>query len=122
MSSALYRMFGEAAQALGRANEARLLEAVQYLRERHAWILGVRQAAQEEDAKGIDLVVTTDVGELYLQSKSSKAAAVDFMQKRRKLLIAAVVVRGNKERVAGRALTALTDLRLIVLEKRKKAR
>lgn len=122
MSSALYRMFGEAAQALGRANEARLLEAVEYLRERHAWILGVRQAAQEEDAKGIDLVVTTDVGELYLQSKSSKTAAVDFMQRRRKLLIAAVVVRGNKERVAGRALTALTDLRLAVLEKRKKAR
>jgi len=122
MSSALYRMFGEAAQALGRANEARLLEAVEYLRERHAWILGVRQATREEDSKGIDLVVTTDVGELYLQSKSSKTAAVDFMQKRRKLLIATVVVRGDKERVAGRALTALTDLRLIVLEKRKKAR
>jgi hypothetical protein len=122
MSSALYRMFGEAAQALGRANEARLLEAVEYLRERHAWILGVRQATREEDSKGIDLVVTTDVGELYLQSKSSKTAAVDFMQKRRKLLIATVVVRGDKERVAGRALTALTDLRLVVLEKRKKAR
>ena len=122
MSSALYRMFGEAAQALGRANEARLLEAVEYLRERHAWILGVRQATREEDSKGIDLVVTTDVGELYLQSKSSKTAAVDFMQKRRKLLIATVVVRGDKERVAGRALTAITDLRLVVLEKRKKAR
>ena len=122
MSSALYRMFGEAAQALGRANEARLLEAVEYLRERHAWILGVRQATREEDSKGIDLVVMTDVGEIYLQSKSSKTAAVDFMQKRRKLLIATVVIRGDKERVAGRALTALTDLRLVVLEKRKKAR
>lgn len=119
MSSALYRMFGEAAQALGRANEARLLEAVEYLRERHAWILGVRQATREEDSKGIDLVVTTDVGELYLQSKSSKTAAVDFMTKRRKATVTAVVVRGDVERVAGRALIALTDMRLEILAKRK---
>lgn len=119
--SSLRKLFGEAANALGRANEARLLEAVEWLAERQPWIRGVRAGTPEEDKRGIDLVVTTDVGDLYLQSKSSKAAAVDFMSQRRRVMVGAVVVRGNKERVATRALVVLTDLRLLVIAKRKGA-
>lgn len=52
---------------------------------REPWILGVRQATHAEDANGIDVVVSTDVGKLFLQVKSSKAGLQRWRAKNRRL-------------------------------------
>ena len=39
---------------------------------RPKWVKGARLASKELDHKGVDVVVSTDVGDLYLQVKASK--------------------------------------------------
>jgi hypothetical protein len=56
------------------------------------WMYGVRPATKEEDERGIDIVVTTDVGPIYIQVKSSWNGMSSFFRKRRKAMIAVIVV------------------------------
>lgn len=126
------RFVGEAARERGAANEARLLEAVLALRAGGAsWILDARRATPEEDAAGADVVVTTDAGTLYLQSKSSRAGLAKFSAKARTIRVEAVVVSLDDATTRSRALVALSALRAeamrpvprpVVLEVRKAPR
>lgn len=106
------RFVGEAACERGAANEARLLDAVLALRAGGAsWILDGRRATPEEDAAGADVVVTTDAGALYLQSKSSRAGLAKFAAKARTIRVEAVVVSLDDATTRARALAALEALR-----------
>lgn len=106
------RFAGEAASERGAANEARLLDAVLALRAGGAsWILDARRATPEEDAAGADVVVTTDAGTLYLQSKSSRAGLAKFSAKARTIRVEAVVVSLDDATTRMRALVALSALR-----------
>lgn len=65
----------------GQRSEARLIEVVEHIaKNRVSWIRSVRKATIEEDAQKIDVVVTTDVGDLLLQVKSSRAGLKKFNQ------------------------------------------
>ncbi len=112
------RSFGEGARARGAANEERLLEAVLSLRAGAAWVLDARPATPEEDARGVDVVVTSDIGALYLQSKSSRAGVAKFEAVARKLRIEAVLVSIYIETTAARALVALQVLRAEIVRER----
>lgn len=59
------------------------MDAVESLARIHEWIQGARFAWAAEDAAGIDIVVHTDVGDLFLQVKSSKKAAKLFRRRGR---------------------------------------
>lgn len=45
------------------------------------WILGVKKSEETQDLQGIDFIVTTDVGDIYVQLKSSIGYAQRYMEK-----------------------------------------
>lgn len=55
------------------------------------WVVGVRHATPEEDARGIDVWVKTDVGDVPVQIKSSHRDAASFVSKPRDIEIICVV-------------------------------
>ncbi len=65
--------------ARGRANEQRALAILQRTAF-PAWMKGARAGTPEEDARGIDLVVDSTVGPLYLQIKSSVRGRDKFFE------------------------------------------
>lgn len=80
----------------GFANENRVAEALTFLSENDPppWFKGWDKATPEQDRKGIDYVVHTyDIGDLYLQVKSSHAGCKKFNGRRRKQLIAVLLVQ-----------------------------
>lgn len=64
----------------GMRNEARTLKILKDAQAITPWLINVRTATPEEDARGIDIVcTTTDEENLYVQVKSSKTGAEKFM-------------------------------------------
>lgn len=70
-------------------------------------------ASPSEDSRGIDIVVETDIGKLFLQVKSSAAAARKFREFRGHRHIATVVVNSVVEidRIRHRSISALAKER-----------
>lgn len=93
----------------GRRSEQAVINAARHS-TMPAWIRSVRAAYHWEDAQGIDVVVETDDGELYLQVKSSPKGAARFDPRGRPI---GVVVAGDAEPevVRRRVLAALERLR-----------
>lgn len=68
----------------GRKNESLVLQALNNAANKNKlpkWIHEFYLSSYEEDQKGIDLIVNTDVGKLYLQIKSSKYGKNKFENK-----------------------------------------
>ena len=116
------RDHSEVAEALGRAarergsySERRVVSAVTQLAERAdcRWIEGVRAATPAEDRQGIDVIVVTSHGPLYLQVKASRAGARRVGDRLTRRGIATVVAgpQMSDEQVSAEVRSALWLLR-----------
>jgi hypothetical protein len=85
------RLVGRLAAERGRAGERHVLAACA-LATRPAWMRRVRAATREEDRHGIDVVIESDVGKLFVQVKTSLAGKAKFEARRRHARIVVVVV------------------------------
>jgi isocitrate/isopropylmalate dehydrogenase len=84
-------------------------------------MLYARHCTRDEDMHGIDVVILTeDVGRLYLQVKSSEAGRQKFMSRRRPVVSEVVVVglHDSDEVVRSAAIEAMRRARSKVLAKR----
>lgn len=105
----------------GRRTEDRFFEAmeVSFVKEMLAWVSDVCRASHKEDAKGIDAVIITDVGKLFIQIKSSEAGAIRFRNGRncRHRPISVIVIREHHSmaEIREEAKTLLVELRLRIL-------
>lgn len=75
------------------------------------WLLGARRAPPWLDARGVDVIATTDDGELQLQIKSSRRGAKAFRRARRHCITpeaveVVVVGSGDSDAEVGRRLLA----------------
>jgi hypothetical protein len=61
--------------ATGKRNERRTLDAILALRASNPALVGARMATKEEDTQGVDIVVETAFGTMFVQVKSNKADA-----------------------------------------------
>lgn len=116
------KILGNIANDRGNKNQNRVLQSVVRHQHHTKWIDGVRLATAREDHTGIDLVVTTDVGPLYLQVKSSRAGMKQFMRHgRRKAMIALVRCNENVSdtRLDRDTLNKLQGLRAQLLARRR---
>jgi hypothetical protein len=77
----------------GNRSELRVFDALNALDI--DWILGWRRATPEEDALGIDFIVTVPEGELMLQIKSSYYGKLEFLRREDSAQFAVVVVYDN---------------------------
>ena len=108
----------------GRRTEDRFFEAmeVSFVKEMLEWVSDVCRASQKEDAKGIDAVIFTDVGKLFIQIKSSEAGAIKFQNGRhcRHRMIGVIIIREHHSTgdIREKAKTILTELRQSVLSVR----
>ena len=60
----------------------------------------VRKATRGEDHGGIDVVIESDVGKLYVQVKSSRCDKAAFQERTRRARVAIVVVHAGDSREA----------------------
>lgn len=97
----------------GRRNEMVVEDALLTHNNRPHWLLQARGCTEDEDSRGIDVVVTTDVGEVYLQVKSSYSNAQKFRRKSRAAVVGVVVVRptDSKDDIFNKAFDAVAKRR-----------
>lgn len=72
MTKQLARALGAVSKERGASAERRVLLALAEAVSRTEWLRGAWRSTPDEDARGIDIVANTDVGQLYLQVKSSQ--------------------------------------------------
>lgn len=73
LAELFYAMFA------GAETELRCFDALEAVRRTHPWVLGVRESTPEEDYRGYDYLVQTDVGEARIQVKRSEFEAQRFI-------------------------------------------
>jgi hypothetical protein len=116
----LAQILGADAKKRGRRSEDHVLEALA-LPSRPEWIRSVRKATKTEDRAGIDVVVESDVGKLFVQVKSSRGGKTHFEEKRRRARIAVVVakVTDSPEGLLRKVVGELAKMRAGYLKERK---
>jgi hypothetical protein len=115
------RILGKIGSERGRGNEKRVLDACK-LTERPSWMLAARRATPAEDHAGIDVVIESDVGKLYVQVKSSRGGKAAFGARRRSARIAVVVARSGDSQSAllRKVVGELAKIRAEYLKERKR--
>ena len=113
------RLMGRLALERGRAGERHVLAACT-LAARPAWMRRVRAATRDEDRHGIDVVIESDVGKLFVQVKSSLAGKEAFEARRRHARIVVVVVNAgcSLPRVLEQLVEVIEPVRGEYLQKR----
>ena len=85
------RLLGDLANKRGADNEQRLIDAVNFKNSVWPkWLIGIEKSSRDQDAKGIDIVVETDVGRIFIQVKSSKCG-LDSVKKKKKHIVYMVI-------------------------------
>jgi hypothetical protein len=114
---------GHLANLKGRTAEERVLRAAEHLSLECSWIQSCRLATKIEDAKGIDVVVETYFGPLYIQVKSSRRGVRHYKQKRRKARVIIVVIEPEMQesKVRDKVSGALHVQRNHILTLRKRS-
>lgn len=113
--------YGKIGYERGVKNETRVERALDDLGKRGTlpkWLQGYERATLEDDSKGIDGWVNTDVGRIQLQVKSSRKKAREFREAHPN--IAVVVVRDNDDEalITNKVISAVGPLRREYLNKR----
>lgn len=104
----IFKAIGQSRHERGFRNEARVVEALS--ENKPAWVKSARISTRHEDHNGIDVVVESDVGSLYLQIKSSVAGANSF-EPRHNVAVMIVRQHDTHERIRDRAIGHLSNLR-----------
>lgn len=89
-----------------------------------AWCTRAERASVEEDKRGIDIVVHTDVGKLYLQIKGSTYAVDKYLETHRKGNVVPFIVRSGAtpESLRNDLLRALLKERERIIARRSERR
>lgn len=105
------RGLGDLARVRGAVNEGAALRAAMSAPTRIRWVTAARAATPDEDRRGIDIVVTTTLGALWLQVKSSPLAARAWAAKNGHKMIEVVVASHDEHTMCARVDGALWTLR-----------
>lgn len=113
---------GHAANLKGRLAEERALAAAFIACEKESWLYVARAATRTEDADGIDIVVYSEVGKLFLQVKSSHYGARRFRYKRPSAKVMVVIIEPemSAEKVMNKVHVALCRLHQYFMKMRRR--
>lgn len=121
------RIIGNFGNERGRRTENKFFEAMRapFAEEMFEWVSAVHRASAKEDRKGIDAVICTDVGKLFIQIKSSETGATEFRngQHCRHRMIGVIIIRDHHtpEDIRKRAKSILMELRQNIISVRGNA-
>lgn len=123
-SHILRKVIGDAINAKGRVREEKVLTAlsVENASTLAPWFVSAERACGKDDARGIDIVVYSDVGKLFLQVKGSPKAVQEFLRKHPKGNIVPFLVRDDEctQSLRKRLIEALGAERQRILDLRKR--
>lgn len=68
---------------LGQQREERLVELVKEKYQKPSWFKDIHRGTKHQDGLGIDLVVKTDVGDLFVQVKSDRRDMGKFKKRQK---------------------------------------
>jgi hypothetical protein len=115
------KLLKKVAREKGKDGEIRIINSLENNKDNWPqWIIEIREATKDEDKKGCDIVVKTDIGKLYLQVKSSWTGVKDFNSKRRSKIIATILSRPEEDetKLFNIAIKKLSSMRKEILERR----
>ena len=97
-SSLLAEVLGRARNTIGRNREDAVLSALAMNHDGAIpdWIKGFERGTTVEDRRGIDIIVHTDIGKLYLQIKGTRKAVIEFLDAHPKGNIVPFIVERNQ--------------------------
>jgi len=118
---------GHTGLAVGRAGEERVIKAFLHINPKKIklpeWWRGIRKGTQEEDAREVDCVVSTDVGEINIQIKTSltKERPRDVGRTRRyKIPKVFINLKDSDAQIRKRVIRVVTGERKIIIKKKNK--
>lgn len=117
----VHSQFGKIGNERGRINEEKVFDAFSEECEEPPlpeWFRGYISATEEEDKRGIDGWVDTDVGKIKIQVKSSRNAAREFRKNNPDTAVISVRDGEDLETIRRRLLSEIDPLRKLYLEKR----
>lgn len=109
-------IMGDLGRERGERNEGVALDAARSACDRLPWVTSARAATREEDARGIDIIVATDIGSMCLQVKSSRTGAQTFRASRPGALIEVVIATPVVRQTEARIDAALHRLRARIMK------
>lgn len=111
--------FEKIAHQRGLSSEVLTETALKNLSESINWISDFRRASWIEDRKkGIDFVIQTDVGDLFLQIKSSQTGKEKSLKKHPKIPVVVINRNFDLEEIKQEIITTLSGQREFYLSKR----
>jgi len=117
--SSLKTAFRRIAFERGVSSESLAKTALENLTESIEWIDGFRKATPNEDRKkGIDFVIKTDVGKIFLQVKSSDTGKNESLKKHPKIPVVVISRNFDLEEIRSEIFTTLSEQRSSYLDKR----
>ncbi len=115
----VHQVLGKLGTQRGADNERLTFDACQ-LPSRPAWMTSARRATRAEDHDGIDIVVDSDVGKLFVQVKSSRRGKAEFAERRRRAQVVVIVVKSGDslEAILRKIVGGLAPIRAVYLRER----
>ncbi len=115
------REFGRIGHERGQGAEQVMANIIKDAIEQNAcpdWIKEYSTASPGEDEKGIDAWVTTDIGKISLQIKSSRKGVQNAKDKYPRIPVTRVVLGENKEKTLSRCINVIGQRRREILVRR----
>lgn len=99
---------GELGRRIGKATEQRVVKSfIGEFPDVPRWLFNVRAGTKKQDCAGIDIVATTDVGDLPLQVKSSESEKKKFINFHGKNIPVIVVSISDSDRQIRNSVVSL---------------
>lgn len=102
-------LLGKIGHERGQENEARALRVLTS-RANPDWVTSFVKASFEEDQDGIDIIIHSDVGKLFLQIKSSETGRMNAKNPKNKAIVV-ISARMDDEEVHDRIIAAVASVR-----------
>lgn len=115
------REFGRIGYERGQGAEQVMANIIKDAIEQNAcpdWIKEYSTASPEEDEKGIDAWVTTDISKIPLQIKSSRKGVQSAKDKHPRIPVVKVVIGEKKEKTLSRCISVIGRRRKEILVRR----
>jgi hypothetical protein len=108
----MYRPKGRESLRIGKEHEYLVVVCYERCPERMPeWLLGLREASEEEDARAIDVVALTDAGDIPLQVKSSWRWAREHEKKHPDIPVIVIHTSDSEEAIRRKLKSLLRRLR-----------
>ncbi|MBU6430950.1 hypothetical protein KGQ29_01080 [Patescibacteria group bacterium] len=113
MKKNILKLLKRTERSRGFWTEERFLRAIENANgNAPCWFKGVSKSTKEEDGKGIDFIVHTVFGNIFIQIKSSEIGAIIFKKRKNKnlrIIILVIKIDYDEEKIRDMSFSAIQD-------------